>query len=67
MADSISNEQLATAALNPAEIEGDEARVREHSLKDLLAVKARLDADEGTKKAHQGLRFTQLRMPGATS
>lgn len=58
---------IETNAEGPKRVTGDTGSVEQHSLQDQIAADRYLKGDEGAEKAHRGLRFTKLVMPGGGS
>lgn len=57
---------LVDVAQSPAEMQGDAGRVREQTLSDLIAAEKYLRGKAAAASSpRRGLRFTQLKPPGA--
>lgn len=57
---------IAANANGPAEVQGDEGRVKQHPLPDQILADQHLKRNAAAKKPHRGVRFTKLISPGPT-
>lgn len=63
MTDTI-KDAIETNATGPAEIQGDEGRVRQHSLRDQIEADKYVSAQNVAKKGQLGIRTAKLIPPG---
>lgn len=63
MADEITDEDIATAALQPGEMESPAGRVRQRTIDELQKAQDRVAGNTAAGRNHGGLRITKL-IPG---
>lgn len=66
MATEVTDTDIATAALNPKRIKGDQGEVEEHPIADVIAAQDRLANATAAARNHGGMVFTRL-TPGGTT
>jgi hypothetical protein len=65
MADSPLKDEITDNASGPKEMEGDEGRVHQHSLKDMIEADKYLSGQNSASNSNIGLRFRKISPPGA--
>lgn len=55
---------ISENATKPAEVQGDQGRVKQHPLRDQIAADQYLTNKEALKNGH-GIRITKIKYPGA--
>lgn len=51
-------------ATGPRKVDGDEASVEQHNLRDQIAADKHVASSDGVAKKHRGIRMTKLISPG---
>ena len=64
MATEVTQTDIATAALEPLEMEVDGTKVKQRSISELIAARDAAVAADASAIGHRGLRFTKL-IPGS--
>ena len=64
MATEVTQEDIATAALQPAEMETDAGKVKQRPISELIAARDAAAAVDASSQGHRGIRFTKL-IPGS--